>query len=195
MIGKQGAVEEYTASRTSCCGRRTQHLRRTLWGLASPERRILLCSWRFERVTLQGLVSLLTQRPEFRRLIEQVRQGERFPALTGITEAARPFVIAALAAALKQPLLLIVEDELQAHSMVESLKQFVERPQDVFCLPDRDALPYERLLNDALTMQQRMQALIALTERGRNPLVVCSARVVTQLIIPAQGAGSLALQP
>ena len=48
-------------------------------------------------MTLQGLLALLTQRPEYRRLLEQLRNAEGVPALTGITEAARPFVIAALA--------------------------------------------------------------------------------------------------
>ncbi|MFL5692787.1 MAG: hypothetical protein ACJ795_13370, partial [Ktedonobacteraceae bacterium] len=112
-------------------------------------------------MTLQGLLALLAQRSEFRRLVEQLRQGEGVPALTGITEAARPYVIAALASVLKQPLLVVVEDEKQASQMAESLKVFVQRPDDVLYLPDRDALPYERLISDALTTQQRMQAFIA----------------------------------
>ena len=82
-------------------------------------------------MTLQGLLALLAQRPEFRRLLEQMRKGERLPALTGITEAARSFVIAALAPALKQPFLVVVDDEVQANQMVESLKFFVEQPNDV----------------------------------------------------------------
>jgi len=137
-------------------------------------------------VTLQGLLALLAQRPEFRRLLEQMRKGERLPALTGITEAARSFVIAALAPALKQPFLVVVDDEVQANQMVESLKVFVEQPNDVLCLPDRDALPYERLISDALTTQQRMQAMIALAGQERNVIVVCSARVLTQPVMPPQ---------
>jgi transcription-repair coupling factor (superfamily II helicase) len=137
-------------------------------------------------VTLQGLLALVAQRPEYRRLVEQIRKAEGLPALTGITEAARPFIIAALATTLKQPILLIVRDEGQANSMAETLRAFVPDPKDVFYLPDRDALPYERLMSDALTTQQRMQALIALVERNRVPLVVCSARVLTQPIIPPQ---------
>jgi len=135
-------------------------------------------------VTLQGLIALLAQRPEFRRLLEQIKKGEGLPALTGITESARPYVIAALTSALKQPLLVVVEDERQASQVVESLQAFVEHPNDVLFLPDRDALPYERLISDAATTQQRMQALIALTER--NLIVVCSARVLTQQVIPPQ---------
>ncbi len=135
-------------------------------------------------MALQGLLSVLTQRPEYRRLIEKLQRSEGLPALTGVTEAARPYVIASLLATLKQPLLVVVNDELVASQVVETLKQFVSGPSDVFYLPDRDALPYERLIGDRETTQQRMQAFIAMVERERTPLVVCSARVLTQPIIP-----------
>ena len=137
-------------------------------------------------MTLQGLLALLAQRPEFRRLLEELRKGEGLPALTGVTEAARPYVIAALAKVLRQPFLVVVDDEAQANQMVESLKVFVEQPNDVLCLPDRDALPYERLISDALTMQKRMQAMIALVEQERDVIVVCSARALTQPVMPPQ---------
>lgn len=137
-------------------------------------------------MTLQGLLTLLTQRPEYRRLIEKLQKSEGLPALTGITEAARPFVVAALSSTLKQPLLLVVKDEVEASQVAEILKAFTSSPSDVFYLPDRDALPYERLIGDALTTQQRMQALIAMVERERTTIVVCSARVLTQPVIPPQ---------
>ena len=137
-------------------------------------------------MTLQGLLTVLTQRPEYRRLREKLQNSEGIPALTGITEAARPFVVASLAISLKQPLLLVVSDEVEALQMVETIKSFVPNPSDVFCLPDRDALPYERLIGDTVTTQQRLQTLIAMVERERTPLVVCSARTLTQLVIPPQ---------
>lgn len=137
-------------------------------------------------VTLQGLLALLAQRPEYRRLIDQLRKAEGVPAFTGITEAARPYVVATLAQTLKQPLLVVVPDEVQAGQMVETLKLFLPNPSDIFCLPDRDALPYERLMGDAQTTQQRMQALIAMVERERTTIVVCSARALTQFVIPPQ---------
>ncbi|EFH86326.1 transcription-repair coupling factor [Ktedonobacter racemifer] len=137
-------------------------------------------------MTLQGLLSVLAQRPEFRRLLEQIRQPEGVPLLTGITEAARPYVIAALSVALKQPLLIVVQDENQATQLAETLKQFLTNPSDVFCLPDRDAMPFERLIGDAETTQHRLQTFIALVERERTPIVVCSARALTQPVIPPQ---------
>ncbi len=148
-------------------------------------------------LTLQGLLALLAQRPEYRRLLEQLRKAEGVPALTGITEAARPYVVATLFITLKQPLLLVVKDETEAGQMVETLKQFVPGPSDVFYIPGRDALPYERLIGDAVTTQQRMQGLIAMVERERTPLVVCCARALTQPVIPPQelSASLFSMQP
>jgi transcription-repair coupling factor (superfamily II helicase) len=137
-------------------------------------------------LALYGLLSLLTQRAEFRRLVENLQNRGGVPALTGITEAARPFVITALASTLKQPLLIVANNEMVASQMAEALKLFVSGPSDVFYLPDRNAGPYERLIGDAETTQKRMQALIAMVERERTPIVICSARVLTQPIIPPQ---------
>jgi transcription-repair coupling factor (superfamily II helicase) len=137
-------------------------------------------------MTLQGLLTVLIQRPEFRHLLEQVRKAEGLPALTGITEAARPFLLAALAEGIKQPMLVVAADETQANQIVEEVKAFVPNPNNMYYLPDRDALPYERLMSDHLTTQQRMQALIALAQQERNVLVVTSARALTQPVIPPQ---------
>jgi transcription-repair coupling factor (superfamily II helicase) len=137
-------------------------------------------------VTLKGLLALLAQRPEFRRLVKSLQEATGVPALTGITEAARPYVIAALAKALQQPLLVVATDETGASQLTDTLKMLAEEPADVLFLPDRDALPYERLMSDTQTTQQRMNALIALTERERNAVVICSARVLTQPVIPPQ---------
>ena len=75
-------------------------------------------------MTLKGLLTLLTQRPEFRRLVQRLEDAEGLPALTGVTEAARPYVIAALASALKQPLLVIVASETQASLVADTLRRW-----------------------------------------------------------------------
>jgi transcription-repair coupling factor (superfamily II helicase) len=138
------------------------------------------------RVTLKGLLTLLVQRPEFRRLVKHLQEATGVPALTGITEAARPYVIAALGKTLQKPLLVIATDEVQASQLVDTLKVLADQAEDVFFLPDRNALPYERLISDAQTTQQRMNALIQLTKRDQNAIVVCSARALTQPVIPPQ---------
>src|SRR5258708_11271329 len=91
-----------------------------------------------------------------------------------------------LASTLKQLLLVVVTNEEQANEMADTLKVLVENSKDILFLPDRDALPYERLISDAETTQQRMNALICLAERERNAVIVCSARALTQPVIPPQ---------
>ncbi|HLX56174.1 MAG TPA: transcription-repair coupling factor [Ktedonobacteraceae bacterium] len=135
-------------------------------------------------MTLKGLLALLTQRPEFRRLAQQIQHAEGLPALTGITETARPYVVAALSAALKQPLLLVVADEAQAMQVADMLRAMAQTANDIVYMPDRDALPYERLISDAETTQQRMDVLIRMIEQHHQTIVVCSARALTQPVIP-----------
>jgi transcription-repair coupling factor (superfamily II helicase) len=137
-------------------------------------------------VTLKGLLALLAQRPEFRRLLTRLREAAGVPALSGIAEAARPYVIATLAASLQEPMLVVVGDEAEAGQLTDTLKLLLARPEEAFFLPDRDALPYERLISGAQTTQQRMNALIALGERTSRAVVVCSARTLTQPVIPPQ---------
>ena len=137
-------------------------------------------------MTLKGLLPLLTQRQEFRRLVQKLQEAEALPALTGITEAARPYVIAALASTIQLPILVVLSNETQASLVADTLRMLVPWPEEVLYFPDRDALPYERLISDALTMQQRMNALICLTNEDRTPIFVSSARALTQPVIPPQ---------
>src|SRR6202051_1220347 len=139
------------------------------------ERGICYARWE-ESVILKGLLALLTQRPEFRRLAQQIHKAEGLPALTVITETSRPFVVAALSVALKEPLLLVVADEAQALQVVDTLKAMAQSADDIVFMPDRDALPYERLISDHETTQQRMNALLRMIDGEQPTIVVCSAR-------------------
>ena len=136
-----------------------------------------ICYARWEDcVILKGLLTLLTQRPEFRRLVQQIQQAEGLPALTGITETSRPLVVAALSAALKEPLLLLVAGEAQALQVTDTLKAMALSSDDIVFMPDRDALPYERLISDHETTQQRMNALLRLIDGEQPNLVWCVPR-------------------
>jgi transcription-repair coupling factor (superfamily II helicase) len=136
-------------------------------------------------LTLKGLLPLLTERPEFKRLIRRLRAAEGLPIIDAISEPARPFIIAALAAEFEQSMLVVVEDEGEARQMAESLQAFAPEAGRVLYLPARNALPYERLLSDAETMQKRMHVLIRLAQREPGLLIVCAARALTQPLMPA----------
>jgi transcription-repair coupling factor (superfamily II helicase) len=143
-------------------------------------------------MSLQGLLPLLIVRPEFRRLVEQLEHGEAPPELHGVSESGKPYLLAALHTALSRPLLVVVQDEQRARDLAETLRTLTGRPEQVLLFPDRDALPYERMMENAETMQMRMGALARLASRSgaklhaqdTAPIIFASARALTQPVIP-----------
>ena len=139
-------------------------------------------------MSLQGLLPLVVERPEFRRLIDQLRHGEAPPELHAVSEAGKPYLLAALSTTLNQPLLVVVQDESRAREMAEMLRTLIGRPEQVVFFPDRNALPYERLIENAQTMQLRVGTLARLaheTAKQKAPatVIITSARALTQPII------------
>ncbi|HEV7126545.1 MAG TPA: transcription-repair coupling factor, partial [Ktedonobacterales bacterium] len=136
-------------------------------------------------MALRGLLSLLVDRPELRRLREHLAPGAAAPVVSGVAESARPYLVASLAASLNRPLLYVVHDGEAAANVAEALRGVLGHDVDVCCYPDRDALPYERLMPDPLAVQGRMHALTLLIRATRPLIVVCSARALTQPVVPA----------
>ncbi|HEY7359122.1 MAG TPA: transcription-repair coupling factor, partial [Ktedonobacterales bacterium] len=140
-------------------------------------------------MSLQGLLPLMQARPEFRRLIEQIEHGEAPPELHGVSESGKPYLLAALHTALSRPVLVVVQDEPRARDVAEMLRVLTGRPEQILLFPDRDALPYERMMENAETMQLRMGALARLAHgKGKQaqdaPIILASARALTQPVIP-----------
>jgi|SRR5579859_1793629 len=142
-------------------------------------------------MSLQGLLPLMIERPEFRRLVEQLQHGEAPPDLHGVSEAGKPYLLAALSMALGRLLMVVASDESRAREVAETLRMLTGLPEQVLFFPDRDALPYERLIENAETMQLRMGTLTRLAHAGKTELaaspalvIVSSARALTQPIIP-----------
>ena len=134
-------------------------------------------------MALRGLLPLLINRPEFRRLREQLAPAVDAPLLYGVTEAARPYLIAALASDQQTPLLYVVRDNERVIQVAGTLTSLLGR--DVAVLPwlDRDALPYERLLPEHEAVQSRMRALTALTQH-EPAIIICSSRALAQPVLP-----------
>ncbi|HEU5367336.1 MAG TPA: CarD family transcriptional regulator, partial [Ktedonobacterales bacterium] len=141
-------------------------------------------------MSLQGLLPLIHVRPEFRRLVEQIEYGEVPPELHGVSESGKPYLLAALQTALSRPVLVVVQDEQRARDLAETLRVLTGRPEQALLFPDRDALPYERMIENAETMQLRLGALARLAHgRGKQqtrdaPIIFASARALTQPVIP-----------
>jgi len=151
-------------------------------------------------LSLRGLLPLLTGRPEYKRLRERIAPGERSPLISGVSEAARSYVVAALAADTRRPMLYIVRDDEHVQRTTDALTMLLGKDATVLPYSDRDALPYEELLPDVQTVKTRLSALTALASLGTGSpfppreggqgvratplIVVASARALTQPVMP-----------
>ncbi len=135
-------------------------------------------------MSLRGLLPLLANRPEFRRLLDRLNAHAEIPVLSGVVEAAKPYIIAALAVSLDRPVLYVVRDEEEVERATDTLVGLVGRDFPILPYADRDALPYERLMPDALAVQSRMNVLTALTRPAGALIVVCSVRALSQPVMP-----------
>ncbi len=154
-------------------------------------------------MSLQGLLPLMRERSEFRRLIEHLSDADLPPEIRGVSESAKPYLLAALVSALGNPLLVVMQDEARARDTAEVLHLLTGRPEQIVFFPERDGLPYERLIENAEIMQLRMGALARLAQIAPRakpqrpgatekhsaalaPIIVTSVRALTQPVIPPE---------
>ncbi len=148
-------------------------------------------------MNLSPLLKLFNQIPAYASLADALHMGEPTPAMQrplGLLTAARPALVAALHADLQRPLLFITARADRARIFAEQIQQWAPAPDNVFRLPDPDALPYEKVAWGSETIQGRLAALSALAmhRHGGNgsspaappPLVVASARGLMQHTLP-----------
>ncbi len=139
---------------------------------------------------LSGLLSLVHDIPAYAALRRHIEKGSIPPAL-GINHAARPFLAAALADDLQRPTLILTARTEQAHQLSDTLRAWLPQPARVRLFAEPDALPYERVAWSRETRQQRLSALVALTQTpgaaasaGPAPVIVASARALALLTLP-----------
>ena len=114
---------------------------------------------------LEGLFELVEGHPAYLRLLDGVRQGNagqvhRMEAL----EAARPYLLAALWSRLGLPVLVIVPRPEDARRLHDQLNSYLGEEAPVLLFPEPEVLPFERLVADAATNNQRLLALTALLQ-------------------------------
>ena len=136
---------------------------------------------------LHPLVAALQAEPTFLNLAASIRGGAdvgRVPLLSSITPA-RPFALAALHAALERPMLLVVGRPSEARGYANELRAWSRDPDSVLLFPETDALPYDRLPNDADKLAERLGTLarLATPDAAAPPLVVASTRAAMDLVL------------
>ena len=146
-------------------------------------------------MSLKGLFELIRDRPAYRRLMDSIKSGQIVQQMEA-PEAARPCLIAALWHHLQVPMLVVAPRPEDARRFHDQLLSYLgEGPARLF--PESDVLPYERLVADATTNNQRLQILAALgqarnapaakeQETGPPPLVVASTSAALRRTLSPQ---------
>ena len=127
-------------------------------------------------MSLKGLFELLNSHSGYRRLVEGVKSGQMGFQLPGVhqmeaPEAARPYLIAALWHHLDAPVLVVVPRPEDARRLHDQLLSYLGEEAPVHLFPEPDVLPFERLVADAATNNQRMLALAALQQTRAVPIL------------------------
>src|SRR5437588_414893 len=139
---------------------------------------------------LQRLLSRLQRHPAFQSVLAHA--GKPGAAVLSAITPARPFAVAALHAAVQRPMLLVVARPTDARGYVSELIAWAEDPEAVLLFPETDALPYDRLPNDADKLADRLAAMQRLAGLAGGPpaLVVASPRAPMDLLDRAARRGA-----
>ncbi len=141
---------------------------------------------------LNGLLELLQQTPAYHALLRELQAGRALPDQR-ILRAARPFVIAALAADLNRPMLVIAGRVDRTYNLAEQLPVWLPE-RDVARFAEPPAIFYERAPWTAAAIQSRLATLASLagpvgtrsTAPARPPLIVTSAYALMQKTLPVR---------
>jgi len=163
-------------------------------------------------MNLRGLLALLREVAAYQQLLQGLKAGRGTPEPLALLHAARPFLAAALATDLNRPLVVVTARSQRAQQWAEDLQVWMNDPERVHLFADPDALPYERITWSRETRQQRLAALVALTQTSKPntqylisniqypasnlqyPIIVASARALMQKTLPPREL-RLALRP
>ena len=132
-------------------------------------------------MSLDGVLSVISENPEYRRHLEAINRSGESPQVT-VRQGARPGYISALWRNLGGPLLVITPRPDDARRLHDQLLTYLGETEPVYLLPEPEVLPFERLAVDAHTSNQRLTALAALAASAhhalgpdcQHPLVVTS---------------------
>ena len=108
-----------------------------------------------------NILEILQNQPEFSSLVEKIHSGKA-PSLLGFPKAARLPVLAALKAALEQPILLVTDKTDRALILEDEWKFWVP-DQQLILFPEPDPLFYEKIAWTRKTRRDRLKILASLS--------------------------------
>ncbi len=151
--------------------------------MRTAQRRQWTSSTGGHRLNVSGLLSWIEHLGPYRSLLEDLKSGET-PAPLGLIRSAHSTIIAALAADLGRPVLVVTGPVGQAKALAHSVRDWSPRPELTVRFREPLALFYERAAWSEDVIASRL-AVLSTLEMGSAPsLVVASARSLMQRTLP-----------
>ena len=130
--------------------------------------------------SLSALGALLESTPEYQRVEAYLGRSRAIVRAQALSEAV-PFTAATLWRGLAAPMLMVTARTEEARRLHEQLCIWSGDERSVLHFPETEILPFERLVSDIDTSQQRLRVLARLVlPEGDPPLVVGSVTAIAQ---------------
>ena len=129
---------------------------------------------------MEKLLAILKNTPEFKQLLESIHRTEA-AAVTGIGQINRSHMIAALHKEIRQPLVIICQDDIAARRTQEELKCFLGDTAPV--LPGRELTLYDAAVVSRAWEQKRLRQLFDLAS-GKTPIQIFTWESLSQRTMP-----------
>lgn len=131
-------------------------------------------------MNLAALSKYLEPVPQFQQLRDDLKRAQVSTTAQVVSDGL-PYVLATLWKSLETPMLVVVPKPEQAVRLHERLQSWTGAEESVHHFPETETLPFERIITDIETIQQRIRVLHALNSTAeRPPLVVTSAVALAQ---------------
>ena len=120
---------------------------------------------------IHTVTKLLELAPAYKQMAKSLRHATTLTRTQVIDEAV-PFLLATLWKDLQVPILVICPSSEQSRTLEENISGWVETKDSVLRFGESDTLPFERLVTDSETSQQRIHTLFQLTKKDNSPPIV-----------------------
>ena len=129
---------------------------------------------------MEKILAILKNTPEFKQLLESIHRTEA-AAVTGLGQINRSHMIAALHKEIRQPLVIICQDDIAARRTQEELKCFLGDTAPV--LPGRELTLYDATVVSRAWEQKRLRQLFDLAS-GKTPIQIFTWESLSQRTMP-----------
>ena len=153
------------------------------------------------KLSLAGVTTLLFYETRVAALLDALHVSDYAATIEGMPYAGHAPLVAALAAELTRPLLVVTAHPERVMELVEGIRLWAPEEVDVYPFPALEALPYEQSDPEEAIIQRRQAMLVRLARRpavkprqrssgggrpGHLPVVICPARALLQPLMSPQ---------